>query len=66
MSKRPRPKQSASTGYLATVRALGLALAPGSMVHLVVAHEGWCPFLRGGPCQCPPDYIVEFLDGRRN
>ena len=28
---------------------------------LRVAHDGWCPAPRGGPCACVPDLAVEVL-----
>lgn len=34
-------------------------LKRGELTHLIIRHDDWCPFLRGGDCTCNPD--VEYV-----
>lgn len=44
--------------------ALQAALKPGGTYILRVAHDDWCPFLRGGHCVCDPTFSAEEVSGR--
>lgn len=36
--------------------ALQAAMEPGKIYRLRVAHDDWCPHLKGGTCVCDPDF----------
>jgi hypothetical protein len=41
-------------GFYAKVSALPLP-KPGTVGLVMVAHDDWCPKIKGGPCRCDPD-----------
>jgi uncharacterized protein YfaT (DUF1175 family) len=43
---------------LSSLIAAGKVGKPGTVQHLVVLHDDWCAFHRGGVCNCEPDIRV--------
>jgi len=44
--------------YLQRLLDGGWTPDPGELVEVVVLHDDWCSFLRGGQCNCDPDVKV--------
>ena len=45
-------------GYYAKVLALPMPKG-GETEHVMIAHDDWCPKLKGGPCRCDPDVSIQ-------
>ena len=52
-------KKRKPPGYLGKLLALGESLRPGTVTHLVIRHDSWCPRLKDPPGECSCDADID-------